>query len=356
MLMPPPSRFRLQSFLAVVSVVMLASQLHAGGIVEPTQVTAGTPVIINGIGFDGGATPKVFAVTDGSNKKMGFKVLSYSDTVLSVQVKKVPSSKSSPAAGRSWTLMVQPRGGQAGPLLEMGNITSVAPQVVSVEEGGFAPGETVVVQVRDAGTAKPRVTIHGKKAKVISSVPSPGAGGLLDLRDFGVKVPNTHDGFFDVTVATKVGADASDQMVQIAGSTRPLPKDGLKATVGGKSLRAKGDALEVFVDDGQVLLNVQTGKSVIRQLVLTLPFDVSLENPPLRFTDDPASIGYGEIHPDGSAPGWSTNVGTMDILVNSRIDGHFHVTFHALLVEEGVQGEPTTRAVEGTVVFAGQSQ
>jgi hypothetical protein len=342
--------------LAVLFTLLLAVPVRAGGvIVEPSQVTQGTAVIISGSGFDGGLAPKVFAVTEGFKKRMAFTVVSHTDSVVSAQVKAVPSSKKLPAAGRSWSLMIEPRGAAAGPMIEAGSIMTIAPQVVQVATGGHAPGETFVVQVRDAGTSKLRVTINGRKSKVVSSAPSKGAGGSLDLRDVEVRVPNTHDGFFDVIVGNKLGINPSDQMVQVAGSSRPLPKDGLVAVVGGKKLRGKGEQLEVHVVEGEVFLNVQKGKSLIRQLVLTLPFDVTLENPPLRFTGKPAAIGYGEIHSNGQAPGWSTTSGTLEMLVNSKVGGRFHVTFKALLVEEGVQGEPSTRAVKGTVVFTGQS-
>ena len=323
--------------------------------VLPGQVMLGTEVGIFGSGFDGGKVPAVFAVTEGVKKRLVIAVESYSDTLIMGTVKKIPSTKKDPAGGKEWTVMVQPRGSRAGAEVEVGTVSTVAPEVLSVSPGAGAPGDLIDVRVRNAGPGKLRVSVNGKKAKVTTSFIDEDdldKGDDEEPLTLRVRIPKVPDGFYDVVVSNKLGSTPTTDQVEVAGSPVPLPKDGLSAVISGKKLRAKGEQLSSLLGEvGEVTLDVQKGKSVIRQLVVTMPLDIEVDEPPLRYTSAPASIGYGEIHPDGSSPGWSSNTGTLDIVVNSKIDGRFQVTFSGTLIEEGALGEATERDVKGTAVF-----
>ncbi len=349
MLRSPRLRRPSTRLLVLLLVLAPGAVVRAGTSVEPADVTLGTEVVVEGVGFDGGGRPRVTAVPDGGGKPMRFGVVDWSDTTVTAVVQKVPGGKKAPAAGRSWTLVVTPRGPDAGPPVEAGVVTSVAPRVLEVSTSVAAPGDQVTVRVADAGTAKPVVRVNGRKARLLSSQPSAGEGATPASLDLVVRVPTTHDGFFDVEVSNAVGASDTGVLLEVAGSPRPLPKDGLRARIDGKSFRVKGPQLAVDVFEGLVVLNGEKGKKLVKQLVLSLPFDVELDAPPLAFDGDPADIGYGETPKDGLTSGW-TDI-AMDTDVRARDGDRFLVTFDATLREEGALGEPTLREVEGTVVF-----
>jgi len=330
--------------LPLFLILPMAQDTLGGTFANPDQVSVGTSVLITGSGFDGGKAPKVTAAREGEKKKVTFKVMSWSDTAINAVVKKVPSSRTDPAAGKVWDLTIQPQGPSAGPTIAAGSITTVAPRVLSVTPEVGGPGDEVVVQVQDSGSKTPKVLVNGRKSKVVDSAVD-GAEGALDLKSFTVRLPNTHDGFFAVEAENKLGSNPSSQLVEISGSTKKWPKDGIKATVDGKKYNVKSKGLDVSSANGIINIAGETGKAVVRELFVIVPFNVSLDMPPATYVGDPtdsALFGYGELPADGIDPpqGWAGTEDSFAFVVNAVDGRRVQVSFDGLLQEQfPVEGE-----------------
>jgi hypothetical protein len=346
-----PARHLVALLLPLLLVAPLG-EAQAGTFANPDLVSVGTNVLITGNGFDGGKRPKVFADRAGEQKRVIFQVLSWSPTTIVALVKKVPSSKTDPAAGKGWNLRIQPRGPSAGELISAGTITTVAPRVLSVVPASGSPGDEVTVLVQDTGSKKPKVLVNGRKAKVLD-VSVAGAEGAVDVKQFVVRLPNTHNGFFAVQVENALGHNPSNQLVEITGSSRKWPGNRILSTVDGLKYNVKSKKIAAGSSNGEVTIQGEAGKLLVRELFLRVPFNVSLDSPPASFVGgatDGADFGYGEQPFGGLASGWASTDDSFEFIVNAAKGRRLQVSFDGVLLEQepAIGQQPTTRRVKGT--------
>ncbi|MCB9898500.1 MAG: IPT/TIG domain-containing protein [Planctomycetes bacterium] len=199
-----------------------------------TEGTTGTVVTLNGSGF-GTKRPKVELVTEDKKAKgSALKVLEYSDTSLTVLIKK--------AAAGEYGLRVRPKGKGIEPALAadtftIRTITDVAADVMAAD-----PGEEVLVTASFMGTKRGKVKVGGQKASVKSWVPIDEGleGGQSGF--FNLKLPKKlANGTYAIEITTKVGSVTIPDFITIENSTVGQPKPGkvsFTCKVSGKAFKA----------------------------------------------------------------------------------------------------------------------
>src|SRR5262249_37519007 len=146
----------------------------------PADVTIGTRLVIKGDFAElvaSGAQPKVQGTRVDTPRTVNFKVLAMSRRTIIAQVREVPSSKSDPAAGKSWSLRVRPPVGAGEPAQADVTFTPAAPTLVALFDPEGRPGDVLSLYALDPGqgegSKRAVVKVGGKKAR------------LLDLRPAG---------------------------------------------------------------------------------------------------------------------------------------------------------------------------
>lgn len=204
---------------------------------SPDEVTFGTELTILG---DFGAIaatgkdPKVVGTRIDSRKSVGFEVLSVSGSEIHARVKKVPKSKTDPAAGKEWTLVITPPKGAGDPLQAGETFVTVPPELLDIGGDQGEPGDLLELTVDDLGTGKLTVLFGTKKAKRVDP-PLLAAQTLAAASPVFVLVPKLAGGSYPISLLNGIGPSPSSILftvvVPLSGGSCP----DLTATLSGKS-------------------------------------------------------------------------------------------------------------------------
>ena len=245
-----------------------------------SEATIGTEFTITGTGF-GTSKPKV-ALSEGGEavKKTTLKVLSNSDTSITVSVSK--------AFAGTFNVLVTPK--SQAPVESMDTIDIVGPSVDDVEAGVFAPGQQATMMVEYAST-KATVTVGGLKAKVVSIEPvdTAGDGEPQDISTVTFEVPKKiANGEWAVAYSNGVGADIGSTGLSVSGSDADLGKVTITCSVnGGKAVKATPD-----VDASLAGPTIVRGEKKSSRIILELPFVLGTDAAPQTYSEGPAAIRF----------------------------------------------------------------
>ncbi|HTO07027.1 MAG TPA: hypothetical protein VMR86_08195 [Myxococcota bacterium] len=186
---------------------------------EPHDVTIGTRLTIRGDFAEllaAKARPMVQGRRIDSPKTVQFQVLAWSRRTIIARVKSVPSTRSDPAAGKIWSLVVRcdPLGLDAeadGPL------TTSGPLLASLDEGEAAAGSLVTLYAIDPGSKAPTVLLGRNKAKVLLDLPA-GANPDDDPWSVTIRVPRLRNGFYTVRLENSLGRAPERATLLLYGS------------------------------------------------------------------------------------------------------------------------------------------
>jgi len=301
-----------------------------------TEGTTGTIFSITGSGF-GTKKPKVELIDvelDKKAKGSNCKVLEYSDTSLSVEIKKAKAGE--------FGLRVRPKGKGIDPADSKDGFVIRAPELLEVKDLGGTPNEEIELLAQFVGNKKPKVKVGGKKTKVVSVAPAEEEGGP-GTEVITIKIPKSlANGTWPVELFTKVGQDFEEGLVTVTGSNKPIGKKSFNATIDGKKLTAKGKGLAIQSTGLGVAISAnQFGKGSTKQLVLNFPFVPDVTELPISFTglpNDLALMMYTE--------GKGTNPQNLQITIWQP--GSFSITLSAY------SGGQLAGSFSGTLVSAGK--
>ena len=190
----------------------------------PADVTLGTRLVIKGDFSElvaSGARPKVQGTRIDTSRTVKFQVLAVSRRTIIARVREVPSSKSDPAAGKTWSLRVRSAIGSGAETAEAdGTFTTAAPALLALFDPEARPGDLLSLFALDPGqgegSKRATVKVGGTKAKV------------LDLRAVGpspdddpwrlrFRAPNLRNGFYPVKLQNSIGKSSTLAEVLIFG-------------------------------------------------------------------------------------------------------------------------------------------
>jgi hypothetical protein len=186
---------------------------------DPRDVTIGTRLTIRG-DFAELAAAKAAPTVQGrrldTSKVVKFQVLAWSRRKIIARVKSVPSTKSDPAAGKTWTLEV---GSEAlGESVEADDpLMTSGPLLASLADAEGTPATIVRLYAIDPGTRPPTVLVGRKKAKVLLDVPS-GANPDDDPWLVQLHVPRMRNGFYPVRLENSLGRAPETETILVYGS------------------------------------------------------------------------------------------------------------------------------------------
>ena len=186
---------------------------------EPRDVTVGTRLTIRGDFAElagGKARPMVQGRRLDTSKVVKFQVLAFSRRTIIARVRDVPSTKSDPAAGKMWSLVVS-SADQSESVEADGPLTTSGPLLVSLADAEAMPGKTLGVFAIDPGTKPPTVMVGRKKAKVLRGAPA-GQNPDDDPWLVEVAVPHTWNGFHPVRLENSVGRAPETATLLVYGS------------------------------------------------------------------------------------------------------------------------------------------
>jgi hypothetical protein len=281
--------------LALLALVTLggsvAAQATITGISE-SEATIGTRFDISGSGF-GTKTPSVFFAQDGEKvKKTTLKVIKpTSDTLVTVEVKK--------ALLGTFTILLDPSGKANEPTESKDTVTIVPPVITELSEDNIGlPKAEVSMTVDQPGSSGQKVTVGGKKAKIVSIEPEDGGRGDGTTSLVTFKVPTSvPNGTWDVIFSNPVGASTAKGGLTVVGSSKSLGKPSLVADIEGLSRFKVSGKKKVLVDTsftGPTSVSGETGSKTKRSFTMRLPFVSGSSTAPTQYTMEPAHLRYVE--------------------------------------------------------------
>jgi len=268
----------------------------------PADVTIGTRLVIKGDFADlvaSGAQPRVQGTRIDSPREVKFQVLAVSRRTIIARVREVPSSKSDPAAGKTWSLRVRSGGplgsGETAEADE--TFTTAAPELVALFDPEGRPGDVLSLYAlhpgQGEGSKRAIVKVGSKKATVLDLHPA-GPSPDDDPWRIQFRAPDLRNGFYPVRLSNPLGKSAqlaellifgglSGGLVPFASAaveTRPA----FEAPVCSAS--AGGGGLRVSACDGAACARA-----------LELEFE-----PDPRGEFQPAALSLRELSPSDGAP------------------------------------------------------
>lgn len=311
-----------------------------------TEGTTGTIFTITGSGF-GTKKPKVELIDTELDKKAkgtNLKVTEFSDTSLTVEVKKAKAGE--------YGLRVRPKGKGIEPADSMQGFEIRAPMLLEVMDLGGTPNEEIELLAQFVGNKKPKIKVGGKKTKVVSVVPADDEGGPA-VEVITIKIPKSlANGTWPVEIFTKVGQDLEESLVTVTGSNKPIGKVAFNAFINGSKLNAKGKGLAIESTGVGVAISAnQFKKGNTKQLVLNFPFVPDVTELPITFTGFPNDVSM-ILFSDGKIVNGVPDITfwnhqTMSISLNAYSGGQLAGTFSGTLTSAG---EPNVE-VEGDFVL-----
>lgn len=173
----------------------------------PRDVTMGTRLTIKGDFAELAALrmqPRVVGRRSDTPKTVKFEVLALSRRTLIARVREVPSTKSDPAAGKTWSLVVRSplRGGETVEADAL--FITAGPMLAAVPDREAMPGEILPLYAFDPGAKRPSVILGRKKTKVVRSAP---AGESADNDPWLVqfRAPKLRNGFYWLRLENSLG-------------------------------------------------------------------------------------------------------------------------------------------------------
>jgi hypothetical protein len=295
----------------------------------PASGTLGSQLTITGTGF-GDKAGQVTLVDVDAKKDPRLTIVSWSDTVLEVRVKRAP------AAGMT-TLEVQPRDGGTA----TAGFTVLPPLISGFDKTIATPKEQVTITVQDLGNKTPRVDVGWRRVRVSKIKKIPGAP---DDREVTFRIPRKAmaSGTWNVIVTNSVGQAKVETALQITGSkrrriTRPL----LLARIRGVDFRVRASGLRTKPHDSQPnALIVTTGKGMSKDKTVKGTLEVTYPPPPSVPTvstgppSDQARITYTEVV-DGVPVTWTSDGVPLSITLQSQVKHQLAAIFAATLKAAG---------------------
>jgi len=262
----------------------------------PGDVTTGTRLTIKGDFAEltgARARPKVFGRRSDTSKTVKFEVLAFSRRTIIARVREVPSTKSDPAAGKTWSLVVRSAAG-GGETVEADDLfTTSGPALVALSDAEVTRGNTVALYALDPGAKSPTVFVGRKKAKVLRSAP---AGESRDDDPWLVqfRLPKLRNGFYPVRLENSLGRapGAAELLVfgSDAGGLGPYARVSLPGLAGFDSPTCSWSAI-----DGRLRVEACAGDPCTRSL--TLEFE-----PDLHGGYEPAVVEFSDASPGVAHP------------------------------------------------------
>jgi hypothetical protein len=313
--------------LSVVALCVLSGLAVCQSVdgVVPDQGTLGTELTLTGTGF-GESRGRVTLVDPDKKKDPPLAILSWSDTVIEVRVRRVP------AAGPA-TLEVHPKEGDS----LAAAFTVLAPVIAGFDKTIATPKEKVVITVQDVGNRKPRVDVGWKKAPVVKVKTIEGAP---DDREITIRIPRRKqaDGTWNVTVTNGAGRDVVETVLQITGSKRRrIAGRQVLGTVRGLDFKATASGMKTVAEDSEITTTAK-GKSKDKTIEATLT--ITFEQPPLIptvFSGPPADVArltFTEVV-DGVETTWTSDGQPVSITTQGKVKRQFGGIFEGTLVADG---------------------
>jgi hypothetical protein len=214
---------RAATVTSIALLLAFPSRAHALAVTSfaPRDVTTGTRLTIKGDFAELAVLrvkPEVTGQRSDTPKVVKFQVLALSRRTLIARVREVPSTKSDPAAGKDWSLVVRSplRGGETVEADD--DFTTVGPALVAVPAREAMPGEILPLYALDPGAKPPSVIVGRKKAKVLRSAPAgESADGDPWLVQF--RAPRLRNGFYPLRLENSLGPAPGGVPLLIYGST-----------------------------------------------------------------------------------------------------------------------------------------
>jgi hypothetical protein len=293
--------------------------------VAPDQGTLGSELTLTGSGF-GDARGRVTLVDPDKKKDPPLAILSWSDTLIEVRVRRVP------AAGPA-TLQVHPKDGDTA----AATFTVLPPVLAGFDKTIATPKEKLVITVQDVGNRMPRVDVGWKKVPIVKIKKVEGAP---DDREITIRVPRRKlaDGTWNVTVSNGAGQDVVETVLQITGSKRRrIASRQVRGTVRGVDFKVTTPGMKTAAE-GPEIVTTAKGKSKDKTIEGTLT--ITFEQPPLiptEFSGPPADVArltYSEVV-DGVEITWTSDGQPVSITTQSKVKLQFGGIFEGTLVADG---------------------
>jgi hypothetical protein len=197
--------------LGLPSTALAGLSIHS---FSPADVTLGTRLVIKGDFSElvaSGARAKVQGTRIDTPRMVKFQVLAVSRRTIIARVREVPSSKSDPAAGKTWSLRVRSLAQGGGETAQAdGTFTTAAPALLALFDPEARPGDVVSLYALDPGqgegSKRPTVRVGGTKAKVLDLR----AGKSPDDDPWRIRfrAPDLRNGFYPVRLQNSLGKSA----------------------------------------------------------------------------------------------------------------------------------------------------
>lgn len=293
--------------------------------VVPDQGTLGSELTLTGTGF-GESRGRVTLVDPDKKKDPPLAVLSWSDTVIEVRVRRVP------AAGPA-TLEVHPKDGD----IAAAAFTVLLPAITGFDKTIATPKEKVVITVQDVGNRRPRVDVGWKKVPVVKVKAIEGAP---NDREITIRIPRRKlaDGTWNVIVSNGAGQDVVETVLQVTGSKRRrVARRQVLATVRGVDFKVTAAGMKTVVEEPEIVTTAK-GKSKDKTVEGTLT--ITFEQPPLIPTvfsgppSDVARLTYTEVV-DGVETTWASDGQPVSITTQAKVKRQFGGIFEGTLVADG---------------------
>ncbi len=316
---------------AVLAGVVAATWAQSITTVDPGDATIGTQITITGQGF-GDAKPKVSIVPrlNGKTGPRPFKlgVVTLSDTQIVAAVKK--------AAEGTYSVVVQPKGGE--PITAPLPFHIVLPVLDGVEPATPERNTDVTLTGTFFGTKKPKVTIGGKKAKV------------LEFSDTSITArvhKKTPLGSQTVVVTNRIGPNtvpvAVDVQEEAGGEGGGDGRVDLRA--GGRVARGIGDDVQATREGTGFRLVADA--QVIGGGAATLIVDLS--NIDLSMVDSKDTVQAAMVEYSTGGTTWRA-MGTVDVGVRRNAGGTFDAELDGSLARVSGSGEPDPLPLQGRII------
>lgn len=320
---------------------LLAFVLMAGTSMAQTAITAlslseatvKSVFDVTGTGF-GAAKPKVFFAESGEMvKKTKLKVLSNSDTSLTVRIDK--------AVRGTFTVLVQPVGGVAAESVD--TITIVPPTIIAVDMDVVQPGDQATATVEWPSTAKLSVALGGKKAKVLSVELAEGDDVPTSIVTF--KVPNSvPNGTWAVQVTNPIGTAGSAEGIVVVGSEAAVGKAGLSVKLeGAKAFSSNKVDVTTSIEGPTTLVATQDKVT----WTIELPFVVGNDLAPISYDATEAHVHFVNSKTGEEFASDSNLVVLVSAQNNSIVSGSFSGELLS------VTADALGRLVSGTFTYDG---
>jgi hypothetical protein len=314
-----------------------------------SEATVGTRFDIAGSGF-GTKTPAVFFVQAGEKvPKTTLKVIKpTADGLVTVEVKK--------AIVGTFTILLDPAGKNTPAAESTDTLAVVAPSILSLDEDNVGlPNAEVCMTVDQPGSAGQKVTVAGRKAKLVSIEALSRGGGASTTARVTFKVPKSvPNGTWDVMYSNAVGADVAVGGLVVFGSSKSLGKPSLQADITDLS-RFKVSGKKVGVDTsftGPTTVSGATGSKQGRTFSMVLPFVAGDSTAPVQYTAAPASLHYEQTQNGVTTLELMSTDDSFVIQVSAMKDGTVAGSFHGQLFPVNEGG--AARDVSGTFTYDGR--